>query len=542
MKRKFIYLLLLFVSPLNLISQTVQWTSHLGSRDLDDGYGVASSNGEYYYLGFFRGDTLFSPVQNLNETQMGDLFFIKYDNTGAVIFQKQIYNDFLTSNCTGSGGLILLDENNSCLYLYGSMCGRLTYDSSMISSVDSDDEFLAKLDLNGNLLWLKSFYGPGGDPFTKVNQLQLDENGVIYGMSTVSSFLQFDSCHFNNGLFLFSIDTGGTCLWINKFSVSDHFIQPSRIVVHNQNMIVTARILVTDTIQIDTIVFTNITMPGMLIAKFSNTGNVLWAKILKCPTLYNAITALDVDQNDNIYFSGHFQDTLIFESTTLTTSNIAEMYFIKVDSMGNYIYSKTFNSNSQITDLKVCKEKLYITGSLTDTMTCDGNTVIPNSIGDLFIVEYDTNGTYLNSFHTNSGTTHSDLSCDSIGNIYLNVAFNGTLELGNTTLTSYGDRDICIAKLNSIVGIPDKERISNELIIYANPSTGSCRIKMPDGIKNSKNLILSVYDIAGRNVLTTNLSSQNYDYNLHLEEEPKGIYQATLSDGVHVYNGKIIFQ
>ena len=104
--------------------------------------------------------------------------------------------------------------------------------------------------------------------------------------------------------------------------------------------------------------------------------------------------------------------------------------------------------------------------------------------------------------------------------------------------------DVFIAKLDVFTGVEEGEgrTANNQLIIYANPTTGKSNITVPDDFVNEKFLTLSIYDNIGKLIQQKTLEMNDGKIELNLESEAKGIYNVTLSNKKKSYNGKIIFE
>src|SRR6185295_4815867 len=111
-------------------------------------------------------------------------------------------------------------------------------------------------------------------------------------------------------------------------------------------------------------------------------------------------------------------------------------------------------------------------------------------------------------------------------------SFVNTVNIGSTSLTSHGNLDMFFAKTDAITGIGGEGRASqNQLIIYANPSKGTCNITVPDDFLHEKNLTLSIYDNTGKLIQQKKLEMNDGKIKLNLEAEAKGIYNVSLNNG-----------
>jgi hypothetical protein len=95
----------------------------------------------------------------------------------------------------------------------------------------------------------------------------------------------------------------------------------------------------------------------------------------------------------------------------------------------------------------------FVTGSF-DGSASFGNSVTLNSTSgsaDVFVAKYDING--VAQWATNSGGSSDEgatgIALNGTGNIYITGGFRGNTSFGTTTLTSAGDLDVFVARLDS---------------------------------------------------------------------------------------------
>ncbi|MBL0342681.1 MAG: T9SS type A sorting domain-containing protein [Bacteroidetes bacterium] len=121
--------------------------------------------------------------------------------------------------------------------------------------------------------------------------------------------------------------------------------------------------------------------------------------------------------------------------------------------------------------------------------------------------------------------------------------FNNTVTIGSNTFTSYGGRDVFLAKSDAIIGLEEPERIiSNQLIIYANPNAGKCNITVPEEFVNESYLELTIFDNSGRTVQKKILEMNDGTIKVELEAQAKGVYSITLGNGKKVFAGKMVME
>ena len=133
---------------------------------------------------------------------------------------------------------------------------------------------------------------------------------------------------------------------------------------------------------------------------------------------------------------------------------------------------------------------------------------------------------------------------DSSGSVYVAGGLYNSATFGsNPTITSLGMNNIFVAKSTAITGIGEEGKFTNNhLLIYANPTAGTCNVTIPEEFQREKNLILQVFDNTGKLLQQTRVEMQQKKIKINLEEEAKGIYNVILSNGIKNYSGKIVFE
>jgi len=181
----------------------------------------------------------------------------------------------------------------------------------------------------------------------------------------------------------------------------------------------------------------------------------------------------------------------------------------------------------------------YVTGGFRETATFDTATLTSSGIYDIFITKLDTNGNYL--WAKQAGGTSSDsgggIATDSNGNCYVTGVFTGTATFGSTPLTSNGQWDIFIAKLSNSTVVSDEYGVPQAYFSlgqnHPNPFTNSTSFELD--VKDAKSVYeVAVYDLRGRHICTLYRGvlpqgKQTFTWN------GKDTAEGELSSGVYFY-------
>lgn len=469
------------------------WAKRIGGADNDEGLSIAlDASGNVFATGVFRVTTDFDPgagVFDLTSAGEADIFILKLDASGNFLWAKQmggVANDF--------GFSIALDALNN-VYTTGSFGDTADFDPGMgtfnFISAGNTDNFVSKLDSNGNFLWAKQLGGTDDDDSYAI---AVDASGNVYTVGTFYAIADFDP-----GVGTYNLTAAGQY---------DFFI-----------------------------------------SKLDASGNFAWAK-----GIGGAVTdegyAIAVDASGNVYSTGSFGGTVDFDpgagTLNLTAIGDLDVFISKLDASGNFLWAKQLagtNSTDGGRGYSIALDALnnvYTTGFFTGTVDFDPGAATLNvtSAGayDIFISKLDASGNFM--WAINMGGTDYEagrsLALDATGNIYSTGAFGGTADfdpgIGIFNLTTgFGNGDIYISKTgNTSTGIsePSDSFTAN---IYPNPTNGLIYFT---SLANVQLMTITGQVVASKNSVMI----------LDISENPQGIYFILLtnSKGEVLKTGKIV--
>ena len=191
----------------------------------------------------------------------------------------------------------------------------------------------------------------------------------------------------------------------------------------------------------------------IFVAKMDINGNWLWAKQAG-GTDYDDGYSIAVDVNGNSYVTGYFYGSATFGTTTLTSSGSYDIFVAKLDSSGNWLWAKQAWGIGEDVGFSIAvdaKGNSYITGVFIESANFGTTTLTSSGDYDIFVAKLDINGNWL--WAKQAGGTSDDygngIAVDTNGNSYVTGYFSESATFGTTTLTSSGDIDIFVAKLDS---------------------------------------------------------------------------------------------
>ena len=213
----------------------------------------------------------------------------------------------------------------------------------------------------------------------------------------------------------------------------------------------------------------NLTSSGLndiFILKSDPIGNFIWAKRIG-GTNSEAAGSIAIDRNGGIVTTGNFTGIVDFDPgdgvANLTSSGDDDIFVLKLDSSGNYIWAKNMGGAARDTGVYIAVDgdgNICATGIFTSTADFDPTQGVDNRMSngdlDVFISKFDSSGNYLwtKTFGGNGREVGQSTAFDSGGNIYSLGYFNVTVDFdpsddGVANLTSAGGNDMFISKFDS---------------------------------------------------------------------------------------------
>ncbi len=525
-----------FFAITNCEAQNWQWAKHFGGTSDDTGGPICQDqSGNIYLTGNFRTPSGIFGTDTINVDGYVDIFIVKFNSSGNFIWAKRAGGFETGTSQYDLGEAVLYESSSNTIIIAGTMDGT-SQTMGTCNMGNSNKIFLSKLDLNGNCIWSSS-YAPSS--FSTVD-ITLDDIGNIYMTGKNTSPTTFNGISVAVGCFLAKFNSvNGSCEWAKKIMDSNNFLSNTKY--FNNNLYLGGSCF-KDTLSIDTAtVYCH--NYDMFISKLDTAGNVLWVKTMGGPNI-DLGGNIELDGFGNIYTTGYFQDTAYFGSTMITNGIKKSWYLAKYNNNGILKWVKQANATSAIDYGEISSDhdgNVYTVGSFSDTVTFGAYMVTAATASDMFITRYDSSGVCLGVRQISNSIPGNVLS--NSGFAYVVGNFNSSVSFGNTTLTSFGQQDVFLAKLDAITGIETKRALNNNtLVIYANPNKGTCNITVPDDLLHENNLVLNIYDSNGKLIQQLPVTIDQAKIKINLQEEATGVYNVTLGNKNKMYSGKIVFE
>lgn len=408
MSRILIFLFFITIGN-SAFSQSMDWLISAGGPLSDKATGIAiDTSGNTYITGYFNEEATYGPFYlPMIDLHSKEVFVAKIDPQGNYLWVKRGSNHY---DDRGLG--ICLDPMGN-VYVTGTCWGGLIFGSlsSYNSTAYTDQIFVLKLDSNGNEIWLKN--------------AGIDESGFPYNDDQ-----GFDITSDSNG-----------DIYVTGF-LSNQDLSPLYAVFDNIQILVPG---------IDSLAF---------LAKLSNDGVWQWVKTFGGLNGYRD-NRIATDNENNVYVTGGFKDTKTFGTTILTSFGGSDIYVVKYDNQGNFIFAKNAGSplDDRGNDIAFDHENhLYVTGEFKAKAIFDTDTI--NNYGsdedrDIFVARMSKTGAWewvKKAGSTGGGDRGNGIVVNTTGNIFVTGQYKGNAKFGGSLNLSSGADSIqvFIAAIDSI--------------------------------------------------------------------------------------------
>lgn len=488
----------IFISKLDEAGNFI-WAKHFpNTMGTGDAASISlDAQGNIYVTGTFDGTLDFDPGPGtfFVTANTMEIFVLKLDPNGNFIWVKQL-GETAAGSGQGRGSAILTDQVGN-VFIGGTYHGVGDFDpGSSVFNIGTSSAaacvFVTKLDINGNLVWVRT---TEGGSFTPDIAMVLDNSGNVYV-------------------------TGGFV------GITDFDPGPG-----------------TYTLTSTSIVSTNI-----FIFRFNSTGNFNWAKMMNGGPGFGA--SITTDNGGNIYSTGKFAGTVDFDpgagTAELVYTGTADIYISKLSTAGIYLGSKMLGGNSESEGTGIVADangNIYITGTFSSTVDFDPSAstyeLMSSGDADAFVTKIDMVGRL--SWAVKMGKTGKARSnaiiIDLSGNVYTTGQFDQASDFdfgpSDFTLSSNGNTDMFIHKITNCVNsnpgsITAAACSSYTLNGQTYTATGTYTQTLTN-VSGCDSMVILNLTIGIRKTLLDVTVCENYTWNGHIYSNP-GMYTDTLTD------------
>jgi len=274
-----------------------------------------------------------------------------------------------------------------------------------LQSVNAEDIFLAKYRPDGSLVWAKSI---GDFRYQAGYTITLDSLGNIY-----IAGIFFGSLDFDPGPGVTTLSSAGN--------------------------------------------------EDVFIAKFSNDGDMVWAKKIGGPS-NDFCNSIVLDRTGNIYLNGYFDGTSDFDPGTgvfnMTSGGSTDIYICKLNAAGNFLWARRVGGSLSEGAYSIgldAQNNVYSTGFFWNTVDFDPGPgvfdLVSNGFGDGFLLKLSSGGNFISAgkIGGDGAVRCTGLRMANSTAVYITGYFDGDTDFdpgnaANMLSSPRGNEDVFVAK------------------------------------------------------------------------------------------------
>jgi hypothetical protein len=264
---------------------------------------------------------------------------------------------------------------------------------------------------------------------------------------------------------------------------------------------------------------------------FEATGNnELFASFASSGT-EDVGTSIATDAQGNVYILGYYYGDFSYFGINSLGSNNHDAFLVKLDSLGNTLWTKTIGDVNDDYGVKMVLtplNQIVVCGTFETSTVMGPYTLNAWGVNDVFLNVYDVNGNFVwtqnfGGDHATASDYITDIEVDAAGNIYVIGSFNGTMHFTVSSLTfgNYGETDAFVAKFANNGALlwakaygGNKDEMGDEIAldglgnIYCSFSSGSNSVfNGASTTNNYGNALLIKMDASGNTLLSQHFES-----------------------------------
>ncbi|MEM6262037.1 MAG: tail fiber domain-containing protein [Bacteroidota bacterium] len=390
----------LYIMKINIAGQ-IEWAMNAGGSGNDYAPSISTDSiGNSYVTGYFRGTASFGDTI-ITSSGGSDVFVLKIDKGGQIQW-------ITTAGGIGDdNGLNISIDDVGNSYVSGGLSGSATFGNTTLSSSGLLDVFVMKVDPTGQIIWATSAGGLDNDGVLGISN---DGVGNVYiagffqGMMTIGDST-FTSAG-NRDLYCAKLDPNGQFIWVFHGGGTGEERATATSTDAAGNMYLTG--LFQNSVSFgDSILTTTTTLVGLFVAKFDPTGQILW--ISQGGGLSEDITVDDFG-NSYVTGGIIGPDPVTYGDTSFQVNNnggFRDVFVTKLDPNGEFIWAATAGgSNPANTDdvgngIAVNREgNCFVTGAFDGTISFGDQTFTSSGQDNIFVWALDgADGTNLDTYY-----------------------------------------------------------------------------------------------------------------------------------------------
>ncbi|MFM8771485.1 MAG: T9SS type A sorting domain-containing protein [Candidatus Kapaibacterium sp.] len=362
-----------------------------GGLDADEGQStVVDNKGNVYFAGAFIDVAVIAgeQVEGLTASSM-DMFIAKTSKEGLLqwikVFGSPTYDEGAPSIAVDSTGNI---------YVAGGVGGTGQFGTKTYKSVGTLDAFVAKMNANGDFLWVQ---GAGSSDNDRTSHVHVTPNGdrvyavgnfigqVNFGSNTIESFVN------RTDFFVRALNASGQPLWCKRIGSSEPDFQIGANTTSDGKLLVTGAMRLTTTFDTKTLKADGENASDVFVARVSKDGEF---ELLRRygSTFEEIATCIVADAKGNMFVGGSFDSTTIMDSFQEDSKGASDGFIMRLVANGDVDWVRTFGGpyEDAVTGVGIDAKGIpYVGGTFETYAWFDDQKITGKGFDDLFIAALD---------------------------------------------------------------------------------------------------------------------------------------------------------
>ncbi len=346
---------------------------------------------------------------------------------------------------------IAMDSQNN-LYVAGAFTKSIVVAGKKYTSFGGRDIFLMKLDSNGKLIWFKQF-GSSNLSGDDVYGVRVSKKGFVYIAGFYYGKIQFGKVAFSSkgyaDMFVAKFDLNGKVVWAKSYGqkYTDAFYG---MTLSGTDIYLTGRFA--STIEIANKKYTAKGSYDAFLMKINDAGLVQWFVPLGGKQ-FDFGHKIFASSQGRIYLTGSFYNSLSAGSFTVTSKGKQDVFIARFDTSGKIKWLKSFGGadTDDLWSIVEHNSKLYVSGYFRDKVTVGTKTISSYGGADQCIVKMSIDGKFEDIYHY--GGIKDDnaivIGFSPKGHLYSLGYFKVRANFGSDTRLAQGDRDVSLLKMTT---------------------------------------------------------------------------------------------
>jgi hypothetical protein len=353
-----------------------------------------------------------------------------------------------TAAVTGYG---LAVDGSGNVYTTGMFIGTADLGAGDVTSAGNYDVFVTKRNAAGAHQWTTTFGGTGQDYGREV---AVDGSGNVYIAGHFSNTVDFGAGNVGSSGsydgFVTKLNSAGAHQWTTTFGSTNVDDGTSVAVDGSGNVHITGYFQGTVDFGAG-----NVTAAGnsdVFVTKLNSAGAHQWTTTFG-DTGTDTGYGVAVDGSGNVHITGFFQGTVDFGAGNVGSAGSYDAFVTKLNSAGAHQWTTTFGGTGGDVGWGVAVDgsgNVHITGYFNGPVNFGAGNVT-SAGNDAFVTKLNSAGAH--QWTTTFGDTGTDtgygVAVDGSGNVHVTGYFHGTVDFGAGNVTSAGNSDVFVTKLNA---------------------------------------------------------------------------------------------